>query len=260
MSQPELDGDANGLAVHMPVSDTSVLVTGAGSGIGRAVARALHARGARVILCGRRDVSLVETLPRSDRVSHAVADVSDGAALAAALAEGTTALGPISTAVLSAAINTPGHFLDIPAEDFDSMTAANFTGVANTLRLVLPGMLENRYGRIVVVGTLADMNPMPGAVGYSATKGALHALVRGVAAEIDQARSPDVLINEMTPGAVKGNMADHGRSPEDVVPEILKLIDMPKGGVSGGFFRSGKRIYPGESFKGSIKRQLRKLV
>ncbi|MEM6826059.1 MAG: SDR family oxidoreductase [Pseudomonadota bacterium] len=250
----------DGLAVHVPARETSTLVTGAGSGIGRSVARALHARGERVILCGRRPEPLEETLARSDQVVHAVADVADGTALAAALAEGTAALGPVSTAVLSAALNRSGHFLDMPAEDFDSMTAANFTGVANTLRLVLPGMLENRYGRIVVIGTLADMNPIPGAVGYSATKGALHPLIRGVAGEIDRARCPDVLINEMTPGAVQGNMAGHGRLPDDVIPEIMQLIDLPKGGPSGGFFRAGKRIYPGESFKGAIKRHLRRLV
>lgn len=260
MTKDPSQSEPQGLAAHEPVARRSALITGAGSGIGRAVARALHARGERVILCGRRAEVLAETLDASDQVAHAVADVADGVSFGAAITAAEDALGPVSTAVLSAALNTPGHFLDQSAEDFDAMTAANITGVANTLRQVLPGMLENRHGRVVVIGTLADTNPAPGAVGYSATKGALHALVRGVAGEIDSARYADVLINEMTPGPVVGRMADFGRQPEEVVPEILAMIDMPAGSASGGFFRNGKRIYPGESFKGTIRRNLRKFL
>ena len=260
MNQNIDHAEPSGLAAHDPVTRTSVMVTGAGSGIGRAVARAFHARGDRVILCGRRAEALVETLGASDRVAHAVADVADAKALDQAVKAAEADLGPVSSVVLSAALNTSAHFLDMGAEDFDAMTAANITGVANTLRQVLPGMLENRKGRVVVIGTLADMNPVPGAVGYSATKGALHALVRGVAGEIDPVRYPDVLLNEMTPGPVLGRMADFGRQPEEVVPEIFALIDMPSGGPSGGFFRNGKRIYPGESFKGMIKRNLRRFL
>lgn len=251
---------ADGLDGQEPPALTSALVTGAGSGIGRAVARALHARGDHVILCGRSADGLVETLPVSDRVRHAVADVSDHGALQAAVTAAEGDLGPVSVAVLSAARNLQGHFLDMTPEDFDAMTAANITGVANVLRLVLPGMLEARYGRAVVIGTLADMNPLPGAVGYSATKGALHALVRGIAGEIDPTRYPDVLVNEMTPGPVQGRMADFGRTPEEVVPEILGLIDLPAGGATGGFFRQGKRIYLGESWRGSIKRRLKAML
>lgn len=248
----------DGFAVHVPVTDTSALVTGAGSGIGRAVARALHARGDRVILSGRRADALAETLPEGERVTHAVADVADRAALTTAL-EGARA-APVGRVVLSAGLNMSGHFLDMDPDVFDQMTAANLTGVANCLRLVLPDMLEARQGRVVVIGTLADMNPLPGAVGYSATKGALHPLVKGIAGEIDPTRYPDVLINEMNPGPVRGNMADFGRQPEDVVPEVLALIDLPAGGATGGFFQSGKRIYPGESWKRMIKRRLRSLI
>lgn len=254
LSHPE------GLDGQDPPASTSCLVTGAGSGIGRAVARALHARGERLILCGRSADALTETLPVSDRVRHAVADVSDNGALKSALNRAEGDLGPVSIAVLSAARNLQGHFLDMSAEDFDAMTAANITGVANVLRLVLPEMLHMRYGRAVVIGTLADMNPLPGAVGYSATKGALHALVRGIANEIDPTRYPDVLVNEMTPGPVKGRMADFGRTPEEVAPEILDLIDLPSEGATGGFFRQGKRIYLGESWRGSIKRRLKAML
>lgn len=250
----------DGFAVHVPVTDTSVLVTGAGSGIGRAVARALHAEGDRVILLGRRAEALKETLAEGDRVAHAVADVADRAALTQSVEEACARMAPIGRAVLSAGLNTSGHFLDMEPDVFDQMTAANLTGVANCLRLVLPGMLEARHGRVVVIGTLADMNPIPGAVGYSASKGALHPLVKGIASEIDPTRYPDVLLNEMNPGPVHGKMADFGRQPEDVVPEVLALLTLPSGGATGGFFQYGKRIYPGESWKRMLKRRLTSLI
>lgn len=251
---------SEGLTVHAPVAETAVWVTGAGSGIGRAVARTLHARGDAVILSGRRGDALRETLPEDDRVAHAVADVADRAALTPALQSAVAQVGPVSQAVLSAGLNTSGHFLDMDGDVFDQMTAANLTGIANCLRLVLPGMLDARFGRVVVIGTLADMNPIPGAVGYSATKGALHPLVKGIAGEIDSSRFPDVLLNEMNPGPVHGNMANFGRQPEEVVPEVLKLLDLPCGGPTGGFFQYGRRIYPGESWKRMIKRRLRSLI
>ena len=116
VTQERNHAEPDPLAPHGAPERTSALVTGAGSGIGRAVAHALHTRGVRLILNGRHAAALEDTLPACEAVAHAVADTGDQKALAPTLASCAAEQGPVSVAVLSAGINTPGHFLDVSAE------------------------------------------------------------------------------------------------------------------------------------------------
>jgi short-subunit dehydrogenase len=134
------------------------------------------------------------------------------------------------------------------------MMRTNIEGVANSIRPVLPSMLARNCGRIVVMGSLADMNPFPGSMAYAVTKGALHALTRGVALEIDRDRYPNVLVNEFSPGATRTSMSDHGNRPEDIFPMLHRLVAFESGGPHGQFFQEWRQIRVGESWKGALKR------
>lgn len=228
-----------------------VAVTGAGQGIGRALASGLARRGHRV-------AALSRSKPVFDdpAILALAVDVADHAATAAAFAEVADSLGPVEVLVANAAIYRQGWFLDQPADEFAAHFRTNVEGVANCSRAVLPAMLGNNRGSIIVLGSLADMNPLPGTVAYAASKGALHALIKGIANEIDPRRYPGVMVNEFNPGATQTQMSGAGKPPEDVLHAMLPLIEAEPGGPHGRVFAEGREIFLGESWKGAIKRRL----
>lgn len=245
-----------GFGTQAPRAPRIVALSGGGSGIGRAVARDLAARGHPVAILGRSEAALRETAEGHAEMLCLPVDVTDAAAMAGALAEAEARLGPVDIAIANAAVNPVAHFLDQTAESFAATMRTNIEGVANLIRPLLPGMLVRNCGRVVVMGSLADMNPMPGAVAYSASKGALHPLVRGIAGEIDRARYPNVLVNEMSPGATLTSMSGRGHPPEAVCPHVRALIALPSGGPTGRFFQEGRELRPGESWRQALKRML----
>lgn len=233
-------------------------VSGGGSGIGRAVALALVARGLRVAVFGRRPGPLEDTaaLAPPGAILPIAADMADGPSAEAALVRVADTLGPVDVAVAAAAVYPRVHFVDQSAAGFSEVMRVNIDGVANLIRPALSDMLRRGRGRVVVVGTLADMTPIPDAVSYSVSKGALHTLVRGLAAEIDPVRYPDVLVNELLAPPTRTGMNDWGAAPEAVAAEVLALVDLPSGGPSGHSFRQGRKIYLNETWKGAVKRML----
>jgi NAD(P)-dependent dehydrogenase (short-subunit alcohol dehydrogenase family) len=231
------------------------VVTGASAGIGRATALRLATRGMTVVAVARSQEQL-ETLAAAHAAIHPLRlDVSDSAACAAAFADIAGRIGPVDVLVAAAAVYPRAHFLDQTAADFSATMRINIDGVANAIRELLPGMLVRGWGRVVVVGSMADQRPLPGSAAYSVSKGALHPLVKGIAAEIDPVRYPDVLINELTPGATQTAMSRAGKSPDAASRLIEKLIDLPRGAPSGKFFVEDRMIELNKSLK-SILRQL----
>lgn len=233
-----------------------VAVSGGGSGIGRAVARDLALRGFDVIIMGRTKESLHATAEGRPGIHCFVVDVVDAVAVENVISEVENDFGPVDVLIANAAIYPKVHFLDQSAENFALTMRTNTEGVANLIRSVLPGMLARNLGRIIVVGSLADINPIPTAVSYSVSKGALRSLVRGIAAEIDRARYPNVLINEILPGPTRTTMSASGQPPEALCVHFRTLIDLPTGGPTGRSFVEGKEIHIGESWKQAIKRKL----
>lgn len=182
------------------------------------------------------------------------ADVADNAACSSAFAAAAKALGPVDGLVAAAAVYPKAFFLDQSAAHLEEVLRINVVGVANAVRAVLPGMMERNHGRVVVMGSLADLNPLPGSLAYSVSKGALHSLVRGIANEIDRDRYPDVLINEFNPGATRTAMSEHGNDPEAIFPALLPLIECGRDGPQGRFFQEGREIRLNESWKAALKR------
>ncbi|WP_086738218.1 SDR family NAD(P)-dependent oxidoreductase [Erythrobacter colymbi] len=231
-----------------------VAVTGATGGIGGALVRQFHEAGYRVTAIGRNRAALEQLTALGPQVFTCAADMADDAACKSAFADAAKALGPVDALVAAAAVYPKAFFLDQTADHLDEVLRINVVGVANAVRAVLPGMLERNDGRVVVMGSLADLNPLPGSLAYSVSKGALHSLVRGIAGEIDRDRYPNVLINEFNPGATRTAMSEHGNDPEAIFPALLPLIECGRDGPQGRFFQAGREIRLNESWKAALKR------
>ncbi|WP_158094245.1 SDR family NAD(P)-dependent oxidoreductase [Erythrobacter donghaensis] len=238
----------------MSAAQRHVAITGASGGIGQALARQFAADGHRVSAMGRNESVLAELAATAPNITPITVDVADGASCAEGFAAAEAAHGPVEHLIAAAAVYPKAHFLDQTPEHLDDVLRINVVGVANAVRAVLPAMLTRNYGRVVVMGSLADMNPLPGSLAYSVSKGALHSLVRGIAGEIDRDRYPDVLVNEFSPGATRTAMSDYGHAPEEIYAMLLPLLTCGRDGPHGRFFQEWGEIRLGESWKGALKR------
>ncbi len=168
-----------------------VVVTGAGSGIGRAVALRFLALGDRVaaVDLGRDGLDALAPDAAPDRLVRLAADVGAADEAEACLREAAARLGPVDVLVNNAGTSggpraTTLH--ETPVEDFDRVMATNIRGPFLLCRLVLPTMVERRAGVIVNIASVAGMAAFPGRSAYSASKGALISLTRSIA--VDYAR------------------------------------------------------------------------
>jgi len=243
------------------VLDTSsliVVVTGAGSGIGRALCVGLTSDGYQVVGIGRGGDALAATaaLCHRDTFSWRCIDVADSNAVAAGFAAIEAESGPVYGLICGAAIYQRRYFLDLTAEEWTYEILVNLCGPAYCCRALLPGMLERQAGRIVIVGSLADTSPIPASSAYSTSKGGLHALVRALVSEIDRARYPNVLINELLPGETRTAMSDVGHPPSAVYPFAKRLIEMSAGEPTGRIFALDREIFLDERLKARLLRML----
>lgn len=177
------------------------LITGAGRGIGRAIAERFHAEGAAVALIDR-DPGPVAALAAAlgEGAQALVADAGDADRVAAALAEAEAAFGPPGILVNNAAgpsVRAPVDELD-PA-DWEAMLRANLTSVYLVSRAALPGLRRAGGGVIVNVASQLGRVAVPGAAAYCATKGAVLQLTRAMA--LDHA-AEGIRVNSLSPGAV----------------------------------------------------------
>jgi 2-keto-3-deoxy-L-fuconate dehydrogenase len=169
------------------------LVTGAGSGIGEAAARGLHAEGADVVLAdavGERVEALAAQL--GDRSRALTLDVRDEDAVAAAM-------GDLDVLVNVAGIGSTTNAPDTPLEVWENVFAVNARGTFLCCKHAIPGMVERGGGAIVNIASIAGLVGLPNRAAYCASKGAVIALTRALA--IDHVRE-GVRVNAVCPGTV----------------------------------------------------------
>lgn len=189
-----------------PLRGKVALVTGAGSGIGRASAVALAEAGAAVVLVGwsaentRQAASDIQA--SGGRAIYAQCDVRDRAQVARAVQAGIEAFGEIDILVNSAGINTPRRGVsDISLEDWDKVLQVNLTGAFNCLREVLPGMKARREGLIVNISSMSGKRASRlGGAAYSASKYGLASLTESI--NIEEAES-GIRATAIFPGEVE---------------------------------------------------------
>ena len=206
----------------MSLTGHHAVVTGAGSGIGRATAERLAEACCQVTLIGRHVARLNETADRiGDLAFAAPADVTDPDALAAAIEVGRDRFGPIDILINNAGAATSAPFLKTDADALRAMLALNLEAPAEAARLVLPGMLTRRWGRIVNVASTAGLKGYAYVSAYVAAKHGLVGLTRALALEV---ASKGVTVNAVCPGftetdlvakSIESIVAKTGRSEEE---------------------------------------------
>lgn len=187
------------------------LVTGAGGGIGRAIAFALAGQGARV------GVNVAGNLAGGEATLRAIrdaggdgvllpADISDRGAVKLAVDRLAAEFGPVSILVNNSGIGsprTPDTVLEIAAEDWDRVVAVNLTGALHCAQAVLPGMIGAGSGAIVNIASIRGITAARGLAAYGASKGGLIALSQQMA--VEYARN-GIRVNVISPGFVESEM------------------------------------------------------
>jgi len=183
----------------------SALVTGASGGIGGAIARALHARGAAVALSGTRREALDALAGElGERAAAVPCDLADPAAAAALVGEAEAALGAgIDILVNNAGLTRDTLAMRMKDEDWDLVLQVNLTAAFRLMRAALRGMMKRRWGRIVSITSVVGATGNPGQANYVAAKAGLTGLTKALAQEV---ASRGITVNCVAPGFIETAM------------------------------------------------------
>ncbi len=234
--------------MSVELQGSTALVTGATGGIGQAIVRALHARGATVIASGRQRAVLEDLARELDRVEPLVADLSDPAQVAA-LVFGRR----IDVLVANAALPASGRLDSFSSEEIDRALDVNLRAPVQMARALVPGMIERGAGHLVFISSLSGKFASAGASVYNATKFGLRGF--GFALNEDL-RGTGVGATTVFPGFIReaGMFADTGvklprgvgtRTPDDVAKAVIRGIEKnrPEIDVAPLSLASGARLF-----------------
>ena len=223
----------------------TAVITGAGSGVGRAIAMALAHAGGTPVLVGRTREPLQETASLVAGVGEQSlvlpADVTDEVAVQEAFAQAADELEGIDAAILSAGIGRYGAIESYPKADWDATIATNLTGPFLCAKAAIPHLRARGGGAIVAVSSGAGKQGYPQLGAYSASKFGLMGLMQGLAAEV---ADDGIKVCTVVPGSILTSFggravaekrdamaSDPGRKylyPEDVAEAILFLLRQPR--------------------------------
>ncbi|HOV02956.1 MAG TPA: 3-oxoacyl-[acyl-carrier-protein] reductase [Kaistiaceae bacterium] len=188
------------------LSGKCALVTGASGGIGGAIARALHARGATVALSGTRAPALEAVAAELGERTHILTcNLSDRADVDGLVGRAEAAMGKLDILVNNAGITRDNIFLRMKDDEWDQVLEVNLTAAFRLSRAALKGMMKRRYGRIVQIGSVVGTTGNPGQGNYAAAKAGLVGMSKALAAEV---ASRNVTVNVVAPGFIETAMTD----------------------------------------------------
>lgn len=184
----------------------TAVITGGASGLGRAVAKRFVAEGGKVALWDVNADWLADVAGEVGAAHTALVDVSDAAAVAAAAAGTAAALGRIDVLVCSAGITgatAPAH--EYPLDSWERVVEINLNGLFYCCRSVVPYMLQNGYGRIVNVASVAGKEGNPNASAYSASKAGVIGFTKSLGKEL---AGKGIIANALTPATFESPILD----------------------------------------------------
>ena len=188
------------------LSGRNALVTGASGDIGRAIARALHAQGAKVALSGTRAEALNQLAGElGERAVVVAANLSDPADTERLAKDAEAALGQIDILVNNAGITKDGLLLRRKDEDWQAVLEVNLNAGMRLSRAALRGMMKRRWGRIIGISSVVGSTGNPGQANYAAAKAGMIGFSKALAQEV---ASRGITVNLIAPGMVKTPMTD----------------------------------------------------
>lgn len=210
----------------MRLKDQVALITGGSRGIGRAIAKAFAAEGARVAIVykGNKDAAegLVQEINQSGGKAHCMqADVADFAAAQRCVEEVLKLWDGIDILVNNAGVTKDGLFLQMEQQAWDAVIDTNLGGVFNFCRAVIEPMFRKRRGRIINVSSVAADRHNRGQANYSASKGAINSFTRALAVEM---ASRNINVNAIAPGFIETDMSEAIRNMAgDTIKKVIPM-------------------------------------
>ena len=195
--------------------DKVVVITGAGSGMGRELARQAAQQGASLAVSDwdvdglAQTVDIVKAL--GAEVRSDVVDVSDRAAVAQWAVDVVGQFGRVNLVINNAGVSVTGDFEEMSYDDFDWIVGVNLDGVVNGTKEFLPHLIASGNGALVNISSLFGLISMPGQTAYNATKYAVRGFTEALRAEMLVNRHP-VTVTSVHPGGIRTGIVRHGRT------------------------------------------------
>ncbi|MCU1575535.1 MAG: family oxidoreductase [Leifsonia sp.] len=190
----------------------TVLVTGGNRGIGYAIAEEFVAQGHRVAVTARSGSG-------PDGSLTVRADVTDAASVDAAFTEVEAALGPVEVLVANAGITRDTLLMRMTEDDFDAVIDTNLGGAFRVVKRASKGMLKARYGRIVLISSVAGLLGSAGQINYASSKSGLVGMARSITRELG---ARGITANVVAPGIIETDMT--AELPEATLADYKKSI------------------------------------
>ena len=243
----------------MTIEGKVILITGAGSGIGRALAVGFSGDDAHVVGFDMDPVGLAGTAQAcTDRFMPVEGDVTSESDVDRLITASIERFGRIDVLFNNAAIaDGAAPFQEVSFEKWARVIQVNLIGTALCTNRVLPGMLQRGYGRIINVASRAAQAATRGRLSaYGSSKAGVITFTKIVAAGIDRELYPDVLVNTMLPATIRtaiwdgmvgqgglvssDDFQERGQAPETMYPHARMIVELPAGGPNGRAFFEGQ--------------------
>jgi 3-oxoacyl-[acyl-carrier protein] reductase len=211
------------------MTNRTAFVTGASRGIGKAVALRLAAAGARIVVASNErennDLVVAEIAAAGGRAFPVYLDLTSQDSIKEAVAAALKEAGRIDILVNNAGVTKDGFAVRMKKEDWDFVLGINLTGAFLITQQVLPGMIKERWGRIINMASVVGLSGNPSQANYVSSKAGIIGLTKGLAQEVG---SRNITVNAVAPGFIETDMT--AKLPQEVKDRMLGAIPLKRGG------------------------------